>query len=295
MLENLICEEQEDHHATDKIKEVSMGGQLHKLDSFEVTGSCTSKTDKSVVFLEALPLPTITTEEQTVQLVTEQGAAGSNTPAKNDNKLLSFVGRQAVSLDFDIELASGDSKVGDGPDTTSFSWGADDRLGENVVVQSRAGSTQVLVSTDQQTDPSFFSAQEDSMVLDPAAEGNTSNPNEEATPNESISHSTRTNICTVPQVYGADKGKGSCQGGTSSSGWHRGEEKIIDLDDEEDRRKGARLAGAAFSVVVSVNGAINGGPSNLTDSLSHLCASLPSSSRYNMQAECALVISFSCF
>ncbi|XP_024356349.1 uncharacterized protein [Physcomitrium patens] len=192
-----------------------------------VTESGASHVDKR----EAVPgdLRSLTgSEDRPVQTRSGEGPEGSNTPAGIDSKLRMSPGRKGTS-DSDIEIASRSFP-------TSVNLDVSDRHVGNTRIHSRAGSTQALTIGDQ-TDPSFFSAQEDSMVLDTIAEGVTTNSVAERTSHESISQSTLNDICMKPKAHGVDKKKGIHQSGTSHCGRYA-DDVVVDLDEQEDGTDG---------------------------------------------------------
>lgn len=194
-----------------------------------VTESGASHVDKRAVVSGDLRSLT-GSEDRAMQVISGEGAEGSNTPAGIDSKLRKSPGRKGTS-DSDIEIASGSVPA-------SVNLGVGDRLGG---IHSRASSTQAFIIGDQQTDPSFFSAQEDSMVLDTIAEGVTTNSIAAITSHESISQSTLNDICTKPKAHGADKKKGIHESGTSYCGRH-GDDLIVDLDEQQDGTDGVEPA-----------------------------------------------------
>ena len=194
-----------------------------------VTDSGASHVDKRAV--ASGDLRSLTgSEDRLVQVISGEGAEESNAPAGIVSKLRKSPRRKGTS-DSDVEIASGSIP-------TSVNLGVGDRLGG---LHSRASSTQALIIGDQQTDPSFFSAQEDSMVLDTIAEGVTTNSIAAITSHESISQSTLNDICTKPKAHGADKKKGIHESGTSKCGRH-GDDLIVDLDEQQDGTDGVEPA-----------------------------------------------------
>lgn len=208
-----------------------------------VTESGASHVDKRAVVSGDLRSLT-GSDERLLPMVSGEGAEGSNTPAGIDSKLRKSPGRKGTS-DSDIEIASGSV-----PTDVNLGVGG---------IQSRAGSTQALIIGDQQTDPSFFSALEDSMVLDTIAEGVTTNSIAAITSHESISQSTLNDICTKSKAHGGDKKKGIHESGTSYCGRH-GDDLIADLAEQQGGTDGVEPAvetlGAGDSVGFGVPGSV---------------------------------------
>lgn len=224
-----------------------------------VTESGASHVDKRAVVSGDLRSLT-GSDDRPVPVVSGEGAEGSNTPAGIDSKLRESPGRKGTS-DSDIEIASGAAPI-------NVNLAVGDRLGG---IQSRAGSTQALIIGDQQTDPSFFSAQEDSMVLDTIAEGVTTNSIAAITSHESISQSTLNDICTKPKAHGGDKKKGIHESGTSYCGRH-GDDVIVDLDEQQDGTDGVEPAVEKLGVGDSVGFGV---PGSVPESSSQLHGSYP--------------------
>lgn len=235
-----------------------------------VTESGASHVDKRAVVSGDLRSLT-GSEDRPVPVVSGEGAEGSNTPAGTDSKLRQSPGRKGTS-DSDIEIASGSVP------TNNVNLGVGDRLGG---IQSRAGSTQALIIGDQQTDPSFFSAQEDSMVLDTIAEGVTTNSIAAITSHESISQSTLNDICTKPKAHGGDKKKGIHKSGTSYCGRH-GDDLIADLDEQQGGTDGVEPAVEKLGVGDSVGFGLLG---SVPESSNQLHGSYPTPNNCGMYVE----------
>lgn len=267
--ENVMSSNNEAQVAVERTREeVKDESQLLELPL--VTESGASHVDKRAVVSGDLRSLT-GSEERPVPVISGEGAEGSNTPAGIDSKLRKSPGRKGTS-DSDIEIASGCVP-------TNVNLGVGDRLGG---IQSRAGSTQALIIGDQQTDPSFFSAQEDSMVLDTVAEGVTTNSIAAITSHESISQSTLNDICTKPlKAHGGDKKKGIHESGTSYCGRHA-DALIVDLDEQQDGTDGVEPAVEKLGVGDSVGFGVAG---SVPDSSNQLHGSYPTLNMCGMYVE----------
>lgn len=254
--ENVMSSNNEAQVAAERTREVKDESQTLELPL--VTESGASHVDKRAVVSGDLRSLT-GSEEQPLPVISGEGAEGSNTPAGIDSKLRNSPGRKGS--DSDVDIASGSVP-------TNVNPGVGDRLGG---IQSRAGSTQALIIGDQQTDPSFFSAQEDSMVLDTIAEGVTTNSIAAITSHESISQSTLNDICTKPKAHGGDKKKGIHESGTSYCGRH-GDDLAVDLAEQQDGTDGVEPAVEKLGVGDSIGFGV---PCSVPESSNQLHGSYP--------------------